>query len=136
MRDVFVLTFNHEDTLGHPGLSDLAWSDFWARSFSCGGSEAFVGADMIVCATKPFTAGEDAVMAWIAVQDKAVLSLLVSLADGRDLMLLERLHLLQSRSEAFAEQQAHLAARLERARRVAGVVSRIPTQHHTRKGEK
>jgi hypothetical protein len=136
VRDVFVLTFDHDETLNHPGLAELAWSDFWARSFSCGGSEAYVGADMIVCATKPFTAGEDAVMTWIAAQDQALLSILVNLADGRDLMLLERLHVKQSRADALAEQQAHLAARLERVRRVAAAVSRIPTQHHTRKGEK
>lgn len=84
------------------------WTDFYPRRFTCGGSEAYVSARDMVVLAKPFTAGEDAVMAWCARQDSAVLVDIVPLVDGRDMIFLRRRHTQQNVLEALAEEFAHL----------------------------
>jgi hypothetical protein len=93
----------------------------YSRSIQSGGSEAYCGARFIVALLRPFTAGEDAVTAWVTAQDDSILLGWVPMDDGRDFVLLGRLHTKQSYRDAVAEQTAYDARPL----------SKIPTQHGT-----
>ena len=109
----FILEFAAEELGDMPGLGRLTWRDFWSRSFYSGGSEAHLGAQLAIVISKPFTAGENAVFAWLSVQDDSVLRSWYGLEDGRDLFLLDRMFARQSRQEALEEQQAQTALKLE-----------------------
>lgn len=71
----------------------------------------------MVLVVKPFTPGEDAVMAWAQSQDGSELIDVLALADGRDYMVLRRLHTKQSFREALAESSAYAEGLLRAAER-------------------
>lgn len=85
----------------------LEWSGF-PRKLRAGNSEAYVGALEIVVISKPFTAGEDAVMSWVNAQDETLLIDATPLPDGRDVLFLRRQHSKQSLTEAVLEHQRHV----------------------------
>lgn len=91
------------------------------KSIRVGDSEAHLGALVITAILRPFTAGEDAVAAWIVAQDATNLIELVHLTDGRDYCVFERMHLTQTYEQAQRESDAY----------VASVIARIPRQHDT-----
>lgn len=83
----------------------LDWAHAYPRKVKAGESEAYLGALDVIVISKPFTAGEDAVMSWVNAQDGVELSGITPIPDGRDLMLLTRQHTRQSLSEAVLEVQ-------------------------------
>lgn len=91
------------------------------RHIKVGDSEAWCGPSIIAAVLRPFTAGEDAVVMWIRHQDDTALLDLVHLADGRDYVVLERLHTTQSRQQALVEQREYLRS----------VLAKVPMQHGT-----
>lgn len=84
--------------------------DLFARTVRVGGSAAYVGAFDIVVVSKPFTPGEDAVMAWVQAQDDAMLVDMFPSGDGFDVTHLRRLHTKQTMADAIQEQSRHLSA--------------------------
>lgn len=113
MSELISLVFDVTDPYFQPQMVNIRWVDMWPRSFCVGGSEAYLGATNIVLVTKPFTPGEDAVVTWARLQDDCTLVGTHHLSDGRDLILLERLHSKQSLEEATMEQRRHLARKLD-----------------------
>lgn len=113
MSEPMRMVINEADLMAIPKLADLQWSDIWPRRFSSGGSEAYLGAFTILLIARPFTAGENAALAWVMAQDECVMSVCYPLSDGRDFILLDRCHVRQSREEAIAEQRQHLTFKLE-----------------------
>lgn len=104
--------------------TQLAAAAIYPRCTEIGGSRAYCGPAFMVSVTRPFTAGEDAVMAWCRAQDDIVLHDWLPLLDGRDLMVLERLHTKQSYPAALREQEEHIIR--------LNAIRRIPKQHDTR----
>jgi len=96
--------------------------EIYPRHVKVGDSEGWCGPSLMALVLRPFTPGEDAVVAWAKAQDDAVLLDVVHLADGRDYMVLERLHSKQTLRAALAEQNQFLA----------NAIWRIPMQHDTR----
>lgn len=84
------------------------WLAMFPRQIRSGGSEGYCGALDIVLISKPFTPGEDAVLFWAVCQDASVLVDIYPLDDGRDVILLQRLHTGQSLIDAVKEQQVHM----------------------------
>lgn len=113
MSELISLVFDVTDPHFDPQMVNLSWADMWPRQFAVGGSEAYLGATVIVLIAKPFTAGEDAVVTWALLQDDCFLVGTHHMGDGRDLILLERLHRKQSLEEANLEQRRHLARKLD-----------------------
>lgn len=113
MSELISIVFDVTDPQFPPQLLDFTWADMWPRQFVVGGSEAYFGAESIVLITRPFTAGEDAVVTWAMLQDRCHLIGTHHMSDGRDLMLLQRLYEKQSREEAHLEQRRHLARKLD-----------------------
>jgi len=95
--------------------------EIYPRHIKVGDSEGWCGPSLMALALRPFTPGEDAVVAWAKAQDDAVLLDVVHLSDGRDYIVLERLHTKQTLRAALAEQNKFLA----------DAILRIPTQHGT-----
>lgn len=83
----------------------LDWAPAFSRKVRAGESEAYLSALDIVVISKPFTAGEDAVMSWVNAQDGTTLSAITPLVDGRDLLHLRREHTRQSLGDAVLEHQ-------------------------------
>jgi hypothetical protein len=77
----------------------------YSRHVKVGNSEGWAGANFIVLMANPFTAGEDAVIAWAKAQDDAELVDVVGLGDGRDYVILRRLHTKQTYNDALREQE-------------------------------
>lgn len=96
--------------------------EVYPRHVKVGDSEGWCGPSLIALLLRPFTPGEDAVVTWARAQDDTALLDVVHLADGRDYIVLERLHTKQSLREALSEQNAFLAK----------AIRRIPTQHDTK----
>jgi hypothetical protein len=113
LSDPISLVFDVTDPSFVPQMVDLRWEDVWPRSFVAGESRAYLGAFTITLLTKPFTAGEDAAITWALLQDECAMIGCHHMSDGRDLMLLERMHVTQSRQDAINEQRRHLARKLE-----------------------
>jgi hypothetical protein len=95
--------------------------EIYPRHIKVGDSEGWCGPSLMALCLRPFTPGEDAVIAWACAQDDAVLLEVLHLDDGRDYIVLERLHTKQSLRAALAEQNTFLAAS----------ILRIPLQHDT-----
>jgi hypothetical protein len=91
------------------------------KSIRVGDSEAHLGALLVTAILRPFTPGEDAVVAWILTQDATNLLDLVHLQDGRDLCVFERLYQRETYEQAIATSDAY----------IQGLLSRIPRQHDT-----
>lgn len=90
----------------------ISLADLFPRTVEVGGSQGFCGALDIVAIVRPFTAGEEAVLTWCAAQDGATVSELASLPDGRDIIVLRRLHTRQTIHDAIRETEEHLAKTL------------------------
>lgn len=105
--------------MSFPLLISLA--ETYYKSIRVGDSEAHLGAVVIAAILRPFTPGEDGVVAWIRAQDDTNLRELVHLKDGRDLCVFERMYRDQTYEQARAESDAFIRA----------LVSRIPRQHDT-----
>lgn len=96
--------------------------EVYPRHVKVGDSEGWCGPSLMVLILRPFTPGEDAVVAWaLALDDTNVLTVL-HLRDGRDYIVLERLHTKQTLRAALKEQDSYLN----------NFIRRIPTQHDTR----
>ena len=80
------------------------------------------GPRYIVAIVHAFTAGEDAVMTWVRMQDDTRLVDIVPLKDGRDFCVFERNYLFQTREDAFQEAEAYQRA----------IMRLLPKQHDTR----
>ena len=91
-----------------PILSSVLES--YSRHIKVGNSEAWCGANFIVLIANPFTAGEDAVVAWARAQDDAELVDVIGLTDGRDYVILRRLHSKQTYQDALREQEHYALA--------------------------
>jgi hypothetical protein len=96
--------------------------EIYPRHIKVGDSEGWCGPSLMSLLLRPFTPGEDAVVAWACAQDDAALLEVVHLSDGRDYVVLERLHTKQTIRAALAEQNNFLAE----------MIWRIPMQHDTR----
>jgi hypothetical protein len=96
--------------------------EIYPRHIKVGDSEGWCGPSLMALILRPFTPGEDAVVAWATAQDDTNLLDLVHMADGRDYVVLERLHVKQSLRQALQEQNEYLAE----------AIWRIPMQHDTR----
>lgn len=75
----------------------------YSRHIKVGDSEAWCGPHFVVLLIRPFTAGEDAVVAWARAQDEATLIDHVPLKDGRDYLVLQREYVTQSYRQALTE---------------------------------
>ena len=93
----------------------------YTRQIRVGDSEAMCGPRFITVISRPFTAGEDAVMTWVRMQDDTRLLDIVPLMDGRDFLVFERLYVKQTYQSAFEEVERYQEA----IRRL------IPRQHDT-----
>lgn len=82
----------------------------YSRHIKVGNSEAWCGANFIVLMANPFTAGEDAVVAWAKAQDDAELVDVIGLGDRRDYVILRRLHTKQTYQDALREQANYARA--------------------------
>lgn len=89
--------------MSFPILESL--TETYTRHIRVGDSEAHLGLGVITALVRPFTPGEDAVVAWIKLQDDALLLDLVPLSDGRDYVVLRRQYTRQSYAEALYESQ-------------------------------
>lgn len=94
------------------GLDRLGWNDMFPRQFKQGDCEGWCGESFIVLVSRPFTAEEDAGFNWIMEQDTVQLAGVMPLADGRDLMMFDRQHTKQSKSEAKREQVMFIKQRM------------------------
>lgn len=83
----------------------LEWAYAFPRKVKAGESEAYLGPLDVIVISKPFTAGEDAVMSWVSAQDDVDLMSFTHLSDGRDVLFLNRLHTRQSLTDALLESQ-------------------------------
>ena len=81
----------------------------WVR---VGDSEAMCGPRFIVVLSRPFTAGEDAVMTWVRMQDDTHLMDIVPLKDGRDFIVFEREYTKQTYGQACEEARRYTEALL------------------------
>lgn len=79
------------------------------KHIKVGESQGWCGPSLISLVLKPFTPGEDAVIAWAVAQDDADLLDMVHLNDGREYVVLARRHTKQSLRDALAEQWDYLA---------------------------
>lgn len=95
--------------------------EVYPRHIKVGDSEGWCGPSLISLVLRPFTPGEDAVVLWACAQDDAVLLDMVHLTDGRDFVVLQRLHTTQTLRQALAEQNTFLDS----------IIWRIPMQHDT-----
>lgn len=86
----------------------LSWGNSFPRALHAGGSEGYLGAHDIYLITRPFTKGEEQVLAWAEQQDGATLVEIVPLQDGRDLLILARDHTRQTRKDAENEHRFHI----------------------------
>lgn len=84
----------------------------YTRQIRVGDSEAMFGPRFIVALVRPFTAGEDAVMLWVRLQDDTRLVDIVPLSDGRDFIVFERGYKTQTYEQAHEEVRAFQAAML------------------------
>lgn len=84
----------------------------YSRHVKVGDSEAWCGASFMVAIVRPFTAGEDAIGAWLTQQDSATLLEIVPLSDGRDYVVLRREHVKQSFADALREQELFVRSKL------------------------
>lgn len=91
----------------------------YTRQVRVGDSEAMCGPRFICAILRPFTAGEDAVMAWVRMQDDSRLIDLVPLKDGRDFAVFERNYATQTFEDAYREAEAFKVS----------VARLIPKQH-------
>jgi hypothetical protein len=90
------------------GFAGLEFDTLWPRFAQFGEARAYCGTDYIVVISKAFTPDEDLALRWVIEQDSCVLHTLTHLADGRDIMLFERLYHTQTREEAVGEHRKHL----------------------------
>jgi hypothetical protein len=90
------------------GKGVLDFAKMWPRTFVVGDAEGYCGDRLMVTVSRPFSAEEDAVFDWVLDQDRVALVGIMHLADGRDLMLLERRHKTQSLAEAVEEHRVHI----------------------------
>lgn len=90
----------------------LSLDELFPRNIHSGGSEAHCGAFDIIVVSRPWTPGEDAVLAWAVSQDAALLVDISPLPDGRDLFHLRRLHERQTVEDAMTEHLSHLEVSL------------------------
>jgi hypothetical protein len=86
----------------------MSVADTYYRSVRVGDSEAHLGVLVVTALLRPFTPGEDAVVAWVLAQDACNLLDLVHLKDGRDLCIFERLYLKQSFEHAQTEADTYI----------------------------
>lgn len=91
----------------------------YTRQIRVGDSEAMCGPRYIAALVRAFTPGEDAVMAWVRMQDDTRLVDIVPLKDGRDFCVFERNYVTQSYEDAYREAERFLDA----------VARLIPKQH-------
>ncbi len=87
-----------------------AFLETYTRQIRVGDSEGMCGPRFITVLVRPFTAGEDAVMAWVRMQDDTRLYDIVPLRDGRDFIVFERQYLMQTYEDAYRECEAYKAA--------------------------
>lgn len=80
------------------------------RQIKVGDSEAMVGPRYIVAILRGFTPGEDAVMAWVSMQDSSRLVDIVPMGDGRDFVVFERQYTKQSFIDAYQEAERYQQA--------------------------
>lgn len=66
----------------------------------------------MVLILRPFTAGEDAVIAWATLQDDSEMVGLIHMTGGRDYIVLQRLYASQSYREALREQETFALGRI------------------------
>lgn len=97
-----------------PELPGVVFADLWPRSFSQGDAEGYVGTDLMVTISRPFSKDEDALFKWLMRQDGCLLIGIKNLSDGRDLILFERRFTKQSEAEAVDEHRRHLSGLIER----------------------
>lgn len=91
----------------------------YTRTIKVGDSEAMFGPRFIVVISRPFTAGEDAIMTWVRMQDDSRLVDIVPLKDGRDFLVFERNYVKQTFAEAFEEARRYTEA----------ILRMLPKQH-------
>lgn len=91
------------------GFPDLAFAEMWSRSFRMGTAEGYVGAEVIVTVSRPFSPEENELFRWVVEQDGCLLFGIYNASDGRDVIVFERTYTKQSEEDAFAEQREHLA---------------------------
>ena len=77
--------------------------EHYTRHVRVGDSEAWFGLRLVTVITRPFTPGEDAIAAWVRVQDGCELLALLHLNDGRDYVVLQRTYTLQTYQDALQE---------------------------------
>jgi hypothetical protein len=94
-------------------MESIKWEDLWPRHIAYGECEAWCGAALVVCITRPFTPDEDLVFDWIMKQDACELFGIAHLSDGRDLIVLDRMFKTQSMHEAQMEHYDHIRAVLQ-----------------------
>jgi len=83
----------------------------YPRHIKVGDSEGWCGPVLMTAITRPFTPGEDAVFAWLLLQDDSTLLDIIHLTDGRDYIVFRRQHTRQTLREALVEQETFIAAR-------------------------
>lgn len=97
------------------GMEDLSFTELWPRHERVGfNGEAWCGGSLIVTVTRPFTVEEDHIFLWVMKQDACQLIGVHHLPDGRDIILFERMFVLQSKVDAIQEHQEHLQKLLDR----------------------
>lgn len=97
-----------------PDLPEVTFADLWPRTFRQGTAEGYVGTDIMITVSQPFTPDEDALFKWLMRQDGCYLVGIKSVSDGRDLILFDRRFTKQTKAEAKEEHRRHLAGLLER----------------------
>ena len=90
----------------------LHCSQVFPRKFRAGDSEAYLTAFDIIVITRPFTAGDVAVLTWVTRQDDTLLREIAPLADGRDVIVLRRMHTRQPLADAVQEERRHMCRSL------------------------
>lgn len=73
-------------------------------------SEAMLGANLITAIVRPFTPGEEAIAEWVRQQDQTALIDYQPLSDGRDYIVLQRLHASESYAAALQKSTDHVNA--------------------------
>lgn len=86
----------------------LECAQVFPRRFRAGDSEAYLTAFDIIVLTRPFTAGDVAVLTWVQLQDDTLLREIAPLKDGRDVIVLRRMHSRQTLADAVQEERRHM----------------------------